>query len=211
MKKLTFITILFALFGLESFAQDGHIRYKEYGNSHFFGRTVVQRSDATNLDTLTSVYSGTIAFDTVQNVAKVYNGSEWSSLSVGNIRDTTITIGTAAVLTLNTTPVTIVPAPGAGYAIQVVAACFNIDFNSVPYATNTGIVLVTSTGTVQQANADISSSVDQISNFRITEAGSPTAVQIVENQALQVTVSGGDPTAGDSDVKVYLSYKVIEL
>lgn len=82
MKKLTFITILISLFANVSFAQDGHITYREFGNSHFFGRTVVHRSDAANLDTLTSLYSGTIAFDTLTNLVKIADTSgAWVNVS----------------------------------------------------------------------------------------------------------------------------------
>ena len=211
MKKLTFITILIALLAFDSSAQDGHIKYKEYGNSHFFGRTVLQRSDAANLDTLTSVYSGTVAFDTVQNTAKVYNGSEWSSLSIGNIRDTTITIATADVLTLNTTPVEIVPAPGAGYAIQVVAASFGLTFNTTAYATNVTIGIGQASSEPQVELQCLDATVNTIRNINPHSATATTDTQIKENHSLIVSTRTGDPTAGDSDLKVYLTYKIIEL
>jgi hypothetical protein len=34
-----------------------------------------------------------------------------------------------------------------------------------------------------------------------------TETQIIENADLMVTVAGGDPTAGDSDIKIYLRYR----
>ncbi len=79
MKKLTILLILISSF---VFGQDGHITYNDEGNVHFYGRTVLHRSDAANLDTLTSLYSGQVAFDTTANVLKYVNTSDvWTTLA----------------------------------------------------------------------------------------------------------------------------------
>lgn len=122
-----------------------------------------------------------------------------------------LAIASSDVLQLNSTPQTIVAAQGAGTAIQVISASVKIDFNSAAYATNTDIQLKTASATVQQGNTSINSTVSQIGKFRLTEIGSPTGTQILENQPLQVTVGTGDPTAGDSDIEVYVLYRVITL
>jgi hypothetical protein len=210
--KRTLSTILLTIVSTIAFAQDGHITYTDQSNSKNFGRDVLVRSDAANLDTLTSVYAGSIAYDTTQKSIKVHDGAQWQSLSFGLTKDTSITIASAAVLTLNSSPVTIVPAPGAGYAIEVISASAKMVYNSVAYATNTTIQVESNGATTPQfrllngINQTISS---HRSLGRYVSANTET--QIIENADLMVTVAGGDPTAGDSDIKVYLRYRLIEL
>jgi hypothetical protein len=79
-----------------------------------------------NLDTLTSVYAGSIAYDTTEKSIKVHDGAQWQSLSFGLTKDTSITIASAEVLTLNSSPVTIVPAPGAGYALRLLVRVLRV-------------------------------------------------------------------------------------
>jgi len=69
---------------LEVSAQDGHIRYREQGNTKIFGRDVMVRTDHTNLDTLTSVYNGSFAYDTTNEVVVFYDGSKWTDVATSN-------------------------------------------------------------------------------------------------------------------------------
>jgi hypothetical protein len=63
-----------------------------------------------------------------------------------------LTIATADVLTLNTTPIEIVAAPGAGYAIEVISASMKMVYNSATYSTNTSLELLTAGATDSQAS-----------------------------------------------------------
>ena len=121
-----------------------------------------------------------------------------------------LTIATADVLTLNTTPIEIVAAPGAGYAIEVLSASIKMVYVSATYTTNTNLILITSTGSDKQASTDIGQISTTFSRFEL-EMSSPDATQYVENQAVVVSVDGGDPTAGDSDITVYVTYRIITL
>ena len=121
-----------------------------------------------------------------------------------------MTIASADVLTLNSTPLTIVGAV-AGYAIEVVSASMKIDFNTTPYATNTTLTLITSGATEPQADNSIDATVARTGRFRnrSTSGASATATQIITNADLQVSVDLGDPTAGDSDITVFVNYRLI--
>jgi hypothetical protein len=121
-----------------------------------------------------------------------------------------LTIATADVLHLNTTPIEIVAAPGAGYAIEVISASMKMVYNSVAYATNTALSLVTSTANLFQFQTEIAQTADCFSKFE-SEDAAPDGVQFVDNQALNVKVASGDPTAGDSDITVYVTYRIITL
>ena len=205
-------TILLTIVSTIAFAQDGHITYTDQSNSKNFGRDVLVRSDAANLDTLTSVYAGSIAYDTTQKSIKVHDGAQWQSLSFGLTKDTSITIASAAVLTLNSSPVTIVPAQGVGTAIEVISASAKMVYNSVAYATNTTIQVESNGATTPQfrllngINQTISS---HRSLGRYVSANTET--QIIENADLMVTVASGDPTAGDSDITVTVLYRIISV
>ena len=123
-----------------------------------------------------------------------------------------LTIASADVLTLNTTPIEIVAAPGAGYAIEVISASMKMVYNSATYATNTSLELITAGATNSQASTVIKNSASTIRRFAdATTLASATATQLVENAALNVTVASGDPTAGDSDITIYVTYRIITL
>jgi len=129
------------------------------------------------------------------------------------LQEATLTIATADVLQLNSTPLTIVAAQGAGTAIEVISASLQIDFNTTAYATNTTITLISSGATDPQADNSIDATVARIGRFRNrhTSGASATATQLIENADLLVTVETGDPTAGDSDITVSVLYRVITL
>jgi hypothetical protein len=113
---------------------------------------------------------------------------------------------------LNTTPIEIVAAPGAGYAIEVISASMKMVYVSATYATNTSLELITAGATNSQASTVIKNSASTIRRFAdATTLASATATQLVENAALNVTVASGDPTAGDSDITVYCTYRIITL
>lgn len=128
-----------------------------------------------------------------------------------DIRSASLTILSADVLQLNSTPQTIVTAQGSGTVIEVVSAFFKLDFNSAAYATNTNMYIQCATATAPQGLTTINSTVSQINRFRLTDAGGAALTQILENQDLQVTVATGDPTAGDSDVEVFVLYRVVNI
>ena len=123
-----------------------------------------------------------------------------------------LTIATADVLHLNTTPIEIVAAPGAGYAIEVISASMKMVYVSATYATNTSLELLTTGATNSQASTTIKNSASTIRRFAdATTLASATATQLVDNAALNVTVASGDPTAGDSDITIYVTYRIITL
>jgi hypothetical protein len=123
-----------------------------------------------------------------------------------------LTIATADVLHLNTTPIEVVAAPGAGYAIEVISASMKMVYVSATYATNTSLELLTAGATNSQASTVIKNSASTIRRFAdATTLASATATQLVDNAALNVTVASGDPTAGDSDITIYVTYRIITL
>ena len=121
-----------------------------------------------------------------------------------------LAIASADVLTLNTTPITIVAAQGVGTAIEVTSAIMKLDFNTTQYATNTSLILENPSSTEMQCVNVINQAADAFSRFEF-EFGATAGVQYVENEAVNLTTLTGDPTAGDSDITIYVTYRIITL
>ena len=220
MKKLILFFLLISSFGAMAQNQDaqpyGGIYYGDHSNQRFYGAFGIPRTDHTNIDTLTNVLKGDLRFDTLNSVVVVYNGTAWVDLawSYSNsaiIRQASLTIATADVLTLNATPIEIVAAPGAGFAIEVISATFKSTFNSVSYATNIDIDIRTIGSSVNLTTnvAKLGFTANTINLFALK--ADPAADQIIENTGIEVFVETGDPTAGNSDIKVYVTYRIITL
>lgn len=128
------------------------------------------------------------------------------------LQEATLVIPTADVLQLNSTPLTIVSAQGAGTVIEVISAFVKIDFNSVAYATNTNLHIGTSTAntTILESNS-LAATTSTIRMFVLFEATGAGNTQLVENQSVGVSVETGNPTAGDSDITIRVLYRVITL
>ena len=122
-----------------------------------------------------------------------------------------LVITSAQVLALNSTPIQIIPSPGAGKYIQIEHSSCKLTYNSTTYATNTSITLYTDTATRVQH------SISSILNATVTRigAGSPQAVsgatdtQLISDKAVYVSVASGNPTTGNSDIKIYVTYKIV--
>lgn len=128
------------------------------------------------------------------------------------LQEASLTIASADVLQLNSTPLTIVASQGAGTAIEVISASVDIDFNTTPYATNTFIQLIVSGATTAQYGAGIlNATVATTKKLAEISTTSATTTQLITNSSLQVSTLTGDPTAGDSDITVYVIYRVITL
>ena len=126
-----------------------------------------------------------------------------------------INIPTASVLTLNSLPLTIVPAPGAGLAIQVVSATASMTYNTTPYATNGALSLISLGSVISQAkltaNGFLFGTVTRNVSFGITKSDLITDTQIGVNTPLLVQVDSADPTAGDSDITVTVLYRILPI
>ena len=154
----------------------------------------------------TDIYKGELFFNQADGV--LWSRDDNGVTCLGG--SASLTIASSDVLTLNTTPITIVGAV-AGYAIEVISSSVKVDFNSAAYATNTDIELKTSGADVAQAKgiAALAASVSRISNFTISPTPSAAQSVIISNADLMVSVNSGDPTAGDSDITVFVNYRLI--
>lgn len=150
-----------------------------------------------------------------ENLAITQAGATYriQSSELNMVKRVKVSIPSAAVLTLNSVPVFAIAAPGVGYAIRIVAFCVRTIFGSVPYATNVDLSVynLTANNTQGYCVGALNATVDSIRNGNIELAGFATDTQIMENDDIYISNPAGDPTAGDSDIDVYIDYEIIKL
>lgn len=139
--------------------------------------------------------------------------SSFFPTSYDTIYSGSLSITTAQVLALNGTPLLLVAAPASGYAIKIVDSACAVTFNTTPYATNTNIDIYTDTATNVQhrITTALNASVSRIAAGTQQAASSAANTQLISGKAIYVYVPTGNPTAGDSDIKIYYSYRIITL
>jgi len=110
-------------------------------------------------------------------------------------------ISSAEILTLNSVPVELVAAPGAGKALIMVKAMASLSYGTLAYATNTTLQFENDSGDDQGSLAGVLNNGSDIMKLWLDHSS-----EIKENEALNLSVVGGDPTAGDGTLDIYLWY-----
>lgn len=127
-----------------------------------------------------------------------------ASTFAGRVLSVRVTIPTASVLTLFTTPFEIIPAPAAGQVILPLRAVLFLVDGSVDYATNTSLLLATTTGT-SVCTFDIQ---DVLTTPQVNGTGLSPVVKAGE--ALRASIETGNPTTGDYDIELLVFYQLID-
>ena len=128
------------------------------------------------------------------------------------VKSKTVNLTTAQVLTLNTTPVAFGITVPVGYFVQPLSIQCGVDFNTVAYATNTSL-------SVRAVGADVAigasgatalaATLSKIFNLNININTTVGQTQFIDGVDLEVFVGIGNPTAGDSDIALTLTYVLI--
>jgi hypothetical protein len=123
-----------------------------------------------------------------------------------------VTLLAADILALFTTPVMLIPAPGANLFVDVLKASWRLNFNTVGY--NTTQALLLSYGNISPAAAtaivtDANIVKDAATNIRSGVFPTPvTAVGAPVNQPIYVGLAGTNPTTGNSTLDVWVYYVI---
>lgn len=119
-----------------------------------------------------------------------------------------LVIPSASILTGNSIPIEILTPPGVDSAWIPEWVEFVIDnYGTTPYATNTGVdILMGSTSLTGGQFIDFLTATDR----KIIFAPFPAFEPLI-NEAVNFQVMNGDPTAGDSDVRIRMKYRLITL
>lgn len=180
-------------------------------NTDFITSGMVKSLDGAKV-TNASITGSTKLIDGTVTLAKLSTSLQAMVQVQGRSR-ATITIPTAQVLTLNSIPVLAVAAPGANKVVKVESWVAKITYNSVAYATNVTLELIFSgAGSAVASEATfLTRTANGTVNMPIKTNSGISVTQLLANTALYVKVSTGDPTAGNSDIVLYIDYSILDV
>lgn len=144
------------------------------------------------------------------NVLKLVEVGNGTSQAVKTAK---LTVATADVLTGFATPIPFGLTVPAGYYVQPLSVQFGVDFNTVAYATNTGVAIrAVGADTYIAAHATaLAATLSRVANLSINNSPSAGQTQYIDGADIEFFVQTGNPTAGDSNVDVYMTYILVEL
>ena len=126
-----------------------------------------------------------------------------------------VTLTSSEVLNLGTSPVTLITAPGVGKIVNVYSVSAKINFNTSQY---TGATQLTSN--FSSVSPTFTSGTSYIVNGVLGATsttlgvGTSNSVQARENQDFRIFAAQAgiptNPTGGDSDITIYVTYAVTE-
>lgn len=180
------------------------------GTTQFLTTTMIKDANVTDAKIATVTGSKVIA-DTLPEAS--LTPAVRAKLNVQGRNRVAILIPTAQVLTLFSAPILAVAAPGANKVIYVEQWSASITYNTTAYATNVGLELIFSGAgsAVALESTFLTRTANGIVNLPLkTNAGIATT-QLVANTDLYIKVAVGNPTAGDSDIVVYIDYSILDI
>ena len=154
-----------------------------------------------------TVYSENVVADNI-----ILNGTDLQEIFNDVLINATINVPSADVLTLFTTPYLLIDSPGAGYYIQVLTASCKVDFNTTAYTVSTTLNIYTDTATRVQhtLNNALNASLSRIGASAQQGINAAADTQLISDKAVYLQTQVGNPLLGDSDIVIYLSYKIIQ-
>lgn len=121
-----------------------------------------------------------------------------------------ISLSSAEILALFTTPKVLVAAQGVNTVVQPIAIVIQKNFNSIAYNTNTNLRLATGTIFEKQLANAIGFTQNEIGSYSVSVNASDAAA-LSKNVDITLKAETGNPLSGNSTIDVYLTYKVINL
>jgi len=127
------------------------------------------------------------------------------------IRTATLSLSSAQILALNTTPIEIIPAFSGKY-IQVISASAKYTYNTTTYVIATDLQLIADTATIEQCRFRVLTAT--ASTFRAAEMTQLSvfavgSTQILLNKKINVFSPSVNPTVGNGTLIIYAYYRLI--
>ena len=131
------------------------------------------------------------------------------------IMQATLTIPSAQILTGNSTPIAFGIQTPTGYAVKVLALDGTLEYGTATYATNGNMVVRCVGATDPQAgwtaNQFLFGTLTRSVTATLTSSTGVTSDQLIEGADVEAFIETGNPTAGDSMVVLYLTYRFIQI
>lgn len=127
--------------------------------------------------------------------------------------NTKVSLTSAQILALNTTPILCIPAPGAGKVIDVLSVLVKYNYGTSPYSVAAGGLALRSLGTTSRQLNIIKSIIEQTFST-LTHSNAYYADnndQLLSNVAVYIEALTSNPTGGDGTIDLYINYRIITL
>lgn len=120
-----------------------------------------------------------------------------------------VSVSSAEILALNTTPKVLVSAPGAGKYISILKITSQYNYGSVAYATNLLCqIRDTGSGDIHFVSGSI---INGTANKIVTNWSANASKLVTENNTVDLNVNGGNPVNGDGTLDIYITYEIVTL
>lgn len=119
---------------------------------------------------------------------------------------TKVTVNSASLLTLATTPAILIPAPGAGKVLDVISIMSYLDAGSVAYDFAPALPVTIGTESIASvSNANVNSATDVVFKPEVPQSNEV----IAQNTGLTLTAAGTNPTQGSGTLYLNIFYRVL--
>ena len=122
-----------------------------------------------------------------------------------------VEVTSAELLASNTTPVTLLSAPGAGKYLVVDSITGFVDFNSAAYDTNTTLEFRYTDESGAKVATDSAVLLPSTADTVVNVGGVEAEVTAVANAPVVLATATGDPANGDSPMTFFVKYRVVSL
>lgn len=144
-----------------------------------------------------------------------WNGDTYDTKSIDGesfILNTKVSLTAAQIKTINSVPISVISAPGAGKVIEIISAFLKFNYGTVTFdeSIDNSLSLYTLTSSTTQFSTGNNILSRTSSTIQTFDKDGSTANQLVENQPIYVN-GGDDSTVGDSTIDLYINYRIITL
>ena len=155
----------------------------------------------------TDIYKGELFFNQADDT--IWTRGDNGVVCMSGYAELDVT--SAQVLTGSSSPVAFGLTVPSGYAIDIVGGSVTIDYGTTPYATNMNVSVRTVGSTDSQLVSPDALNATQSCTRKMAINANFTATdtQLINGADLEFYVDSGDPTAGDSDIKIRVYYRLI--
>jgi hypothetical protein len=117
-----------------------------------------------------------------------------------------VSVSSATLLTLATTPATLVAAPGAGKVLDIISIMCYLDAGATPYDFAPNLPVTIGTESIASvSNGNVNSATDVVFKPEVPQSNEV----IAQNTGLTLTAGGSNPTQGTGVLYVNVYYRVL--